>query len=108
MGGGDTECAGQPEATLVVRRNTGRRIAGGPAGATVTGAVVTQPTYDRNFWEERWSQVLREHADQVAHHPPSAHLMAEVENLRPGLALDAGCGHGSDTRWLATRGWMQR
>jgi 2-polyprenyl-3-methyl-5-hydroxy-6-metoxy-1,4-benzoquinol methylase len=67
---------------------------------------VTQPTYDRNFWEERWSQVLREHADQVAHRPPNAHLIAEVENLRPGLALDAGCGHGSDTLWLATRGWQ--
>jgi 2-polyprenyl-3-methyl-5-hydroxy-6-metoxy-1,4-benzoquinol methylase len=67
---------------------------------------VTQPTYDRNFWEERWSQVLREHADQVAHRPPNAHLIAEVEDLRPGLALDAGCGHGSDTLWLATRGWQ--
>jgi 2-polyprenyl-3-methyl-5-hydroxy-6-metoxy-1,4-benzoquinol methylase len=67
---------------------------------------VTQPTYDRNFWEGRWSQVLREHADQVAHRPPNARLIAEVENLRPGLALDAGCGHGSDTLWLATRGWQ--
>jgi 2-polyprenyl-3-methyl-5-hydroxy-6-metoxy-1,4-benzoquinol methylase len=38
--------------------------------------------------------------------PPNAHLIAEVENLHPGLALDAGCGHGSDTLWLATRGWQ--
>ncbi len=67
---------------------------------------MTQPTYDRNFWEERWSQVLREHADQVAHRPPNAHLIAEVGNLRPGFALDAGCGHGSDTLWLAARGWQ--
>ncbi len=66
---------------------------------------MTGPTYDRNFWEGRWSQVLREHGDQVAHRPPNAHLVAEVENLRSGLALDAGCGHGSDTLWLATRGW---
>ena len=67
---------------------------------------MTQLRYDRNFWEERWSQVLRQHADQVAHRPPNAHLIAEVENLRPGLALDAGCGHGSDALWLATRGWQ--
>jgi 2-polyprenyl-3-methyl-5-hydroxy-6-metoxy-1,4-benzoquinol methylase len=67
---------------------------------------VTQPTYDRKFWEERWSRVLREHADQVAHRLPNAHLIAEVENLRPGLALDASCGHGSDTLWLAARGWQ--
>src|SRR5690348_6166327 len=36
----------------------------------------------------------------------NTHLIAEVENLRPWLAIDAGCGHGSDTLWLATRGWQ--
>jgi SAM-dependent methyltransferase len=61
--------------------------------------------YDRNFWEERWSQVLREHGDRVAKRPPNAHLTAEVGHLRSGRALDAGCGHGSDTLWLAARGW---
>ena len=61
--------------------------------------------YDRDSWEERWSQALREHGDRVARRPPNAHLIAEAGDLRPGRALDAGCGHGSETLWLAARGW---
>jgi 2-polyprenyl-3-methyl-5-hydroxy-6-metoxy-1,4-benzoquinol methylase len=62
--------------------------------------------YDRSFWEERWSQALRERGDRVAQRPPNAHLTAEVGDLRSGRALDAGCGHGSDTLWLAAGGWQ--
>jgi SAM-dependent methyltransferase len=66
---------------------------------------VTTPTFDQSFWEERWSEVLREHGDEVAHRPPNAHLIAGAAKLRAGFALDAGCGHGSETLWLAARGW---
>jgi SAM-dependent methyltransferase len=66
---------------------------------------VTTPAYDRTFWERRWSEVLREHGDQVAQRPPSSLLVACAEELPPGRALDAGCGHGSETLWLAAHGW---
>src|SRR5688572_9937453 len=66
---------------------------------------VTKPKFDQGFWEQLWSKTLREHADKVAGRPPNAHLMAEAADLTPGRALDAGCGHGADTLWLAAHGW---
>lgn len=63
------------------------------------------PTYDQSFWEQLWSKTLREHADKVSHRPPNAHLVGELASLHPGRALDAGCGHGADTLWLAAHGW---
>ena len=67
---------------------------------------MTKPKFDQDFWEQLWSKTLREHADKVARRPPNAHLMAEAANLPPGRALDAGCGHGADTLWLAAHGWQ--
>jgi hypothetical protein len=54
---------------------------------------VTKPTYDRDFWEQLWSQTLSERLEHVAGRPANLHLTSEVEDLRPGRALDAGCGH---------------
>ncbi|HEX3221269.1 MAG TPA: methyltransferase domain-containing protein [Nocardioides sp.] len=62
-------------------------------------------TFDRDFWERRWAQALREHSEQVAGRPPNPHLLAEIAGLDPGFALDAGCGHGAEAIWLAAAGW---
>lgn len=61
--------------------------------------------FDRDSWERRWSEALRDGTHAVAQRPPNAHLLAEAGDLRSGLALDAGAGHGAETLWLATRGW---
>ncbi|HYZ92287.1 MAG TPA: class I SAM-dependent methyltransferase [Actinomycetota bacterium] len=62
--------------------------------------------YDRTFWEQLWAKTLREHPDRVAQRPPNAQLIAEISALRPGRALDAGCGHGAESLWLAAHGWQ--
>jgi SAM-dependent methyltransferase len=61
--------------------------------------------FDRDFWDGRWSEVFREHADQVAQRPPNAYLTAMAGGLDPGRALDAGCGKGGEALWLAAHGW---
>jgi SAM-dependent methyltransferase len=66
---------------------------------------MTNETFDREFWERRWAQALRDHPEKVANRAPNTHLLAETQGLRPGLALDAGCGHGAEALWLAASGW---
>ncbi|MEU2957063.1 class I SAM-dependent methyltransferase [Streptomyces xanthochromogenes] len=37
---------------------------------------------------------------------PNVRLTEIVSSLRPGAALDLGCGSGGDALWLARRGWQ--
>lgn len=66
---------------------------------------MTEVTFDRDSWEKRWEQVLREHPDKVATRPPNPYLVDVAGELPPGIALDAGCGHGAEALWLAASGW---
>ena len=51
-------------------------------------------------WDRRWQDKLRH-----AHGEPSSVVLAALDGLAPGRALDLGCGNGRAALWLAERGW---
>lgn len=55
--------------------------------------------------EEYWNEKYRS-GDRIWSGRPNRHLVAEVEGLAPGRALDVGAGEGADALWLAARGWQ--
>jgi SAM-dependent methyltransferase len=61
---------------------------------------------DRDAWERRWEHAVAVNPDAVVGKPPNPHLVAAAASLTPGSALDAGAGNGSETLWLAGRGWQ--
>src|SRR5579859_923566 len=51
-------------------------------------------------WDERYATT-----ELVWGAGPNRFLVAEVDGLLPGRALDLGCGEGRNAIWLAERGW---
>jgi SAM-dependent methyltransferase len=54
----------------------------------------------REDWDRRYAQVENLWAVK-----PNRFLVAEVEDLEPGRALDLACGEGQNAIWLASLGW---
>lgn len=63
-------------------------------------AAHDQAPHGEQAWDERYRTKTA-----VWSGNPNAVLVAEVTDLNPGTALDAGAGEGGDAIWLASRGW---
>ncbi|WP_329377429.1 bifunctional NAD(P)/FAD-dependent oxidoreductase/class I SAM-dependent methyltransferase [Streptomyces sp. NBC_01716] len=53
------------------------------------------------FWDSRYGE-----SERIWSGNPNTVLVREVAELKPGRALDLGCGEGADAIWLAGRGWQ--
>jgi SAM-dependent methyltransferase len=64
------------------------------------GPVFDENSYTREFWDDRYGST-----DRLWSGNPNPQLVAQTAGLRPGTALEAGCGEGADAIWLAIQGW---
>ncbi|MBD8506795.1 class I SAM-dependent methyltransferase [Hoyosella sp. G463] len=62
--------------------------------------------FDKSYWDAHWQGDRSGAPEAIAGSPPNPHLVREIDDLRPGTALDAGCGAGAEALWLAARGWQ--
>lgn len=70
----------------------------GPPGP----AAQQDPTpFGAQWWEDHYVK-----SDDAPVTSPTTALLAEVSDLTPGTALDAGCGTGADAVMLARQGWQ--
>jgi len=59
--------------------------------------------FDKTYWEHHWNPTTSNGVRELPAHP---YLATETAHLRPGTALDAGCGTGAEAIWLAAQGWQ--
>jgi SAM-dependent methyltransferase len=65
----------------------------------------SRPPFDEATQAAEWDGRYREGDGAMWSGRPNGRLVAEVVHLKPGRALDVGCGEGADAIWLARRGW---
>ncbi|MGW6454830.1 class I SAM-dependent methyltransferase [Streptomyces sp. NPDC055078] len=66
---------------------------------------MTAHGFDKEYWERHWRQGRADAPGSMGGNPPNPYLARETSGLAPGTALDAGCGGGAESIWLASHGW---
>ncbi|MGN9788729.1 FAD-dependent oxidoreductase [Nonomuraea sp. ZG12] len=88
---------------VITAAAAGLRAAGAINGDLVaedTRLAVAARRAQQEFWDSHYGE-----RPQVWSGNPNAILVRETADLKPGTALDLGCGEGADAIWLAGRSW---